>query len=373
MASEPVTDAGTGIGAYALLLVCAALAAWLVHDRQMRRRRARLLFAGSGPPSGAGDSADPFTARAAALHARWRGRAGGRIGREWLCLPAGAVIARLGESPLPLVAALLMVPFGRRFLRRREAGRARERRAAEVVEWCAAVAGGLRAGRQPLEALLAAPAAPGPRDAAIAAAARYGGDVPGALRQAAQEPGAEGLAGVAACWQAAAGTGAGLAAGLERVAGALRAERDQREDLRAQLAGTRTSALLLAALPGFGLLMGAALGAEPLRVLLHTPAGLGCLAVGGLLECAGLAWTARIVRAARSADGVPKPAARSSPVPARGLLPLGGTDATGRQPGSGHAVRAGTTGPGGAAAPRPDDRSAAWKHGGAAAVIRSRA
>ncbi|MHC3394836.1 type II secretion system F family protein, partial [Streptomyces lavendulocolor] len=45
------------------------------------------------------------------------------------------------------------------------------------------------------------------------------------------------------------------------------------------------------------LAMGWALGADPLRVLFHTPGGLCCLAVGGLLEAVGLWWAGRVVRA----------------------------------------------------------------------------
>jgi tight adherence protein B len=103
---------------------------------------------------------------------------------------------------------------------------------------------------------------------------------------------------VAACWQVALDGGAGLAAALDRVAAALRAEADQREDLRAQLAGPRSTAVLLALLPVFGLVLGTGLGAHPSEVLLHTPAGLCCLLAGTALEWAGLAWTARIIRAA---------------------------------------------------------------------------
>ena len=51
------------------------------------------------------------------------------------------------------------------------------------------------------------------------AAARFGGDVPGALAVAARQPGAEGLLGLAACWRVAVDRGAGLAAGLERLEG----------------------------------------------------------------------------------------------------------------------------------------------------------
>ncbi len=129
------------------------------------------------------------------------------------------------------------------------------------------------------------------------AAARFGGDVAEALRLAARTDGAEGLAGLAACWQVAVDSGAGLATGLDRLESALRERREQRERLRAQLSGSWTTVVLLAVLPLAGLAMGAALGAEPLRVLLHTPAGLACLLIGGALETAGLWWAGRIVRA----------------------------------------------------------------------------
>jgi tight adherence protein B len=58
---------------------------------------------------------------------------------------------------------------------------------------------------------------------------------------------------------------------------------------------------MLAGLPALGLLIGTALGAGPLHVLLHTGAGLGCLAAGGVLEGLGLWWVRRIVRGAEVA------------------------------------------------------------------------
>jgi tight adherence protein B len=135
---------------------------------------------------------------------------------------------------------------------------------------------------------------------AVLAAARFGGDVPKALAVAARQPGADGLLGLAACWRVAVDQGAGLAAGLDRLEEALRADRDQRADLRAQLAGPRATAVMLACLPVVGLLLGAALGADPLHVLLHTGAGLGCLIVGGVLEGLGMWWALRIVRDAEA-------------------------------------------------------------------------
>jgi tight adherence protein B len=185
-----------------------------------------------------------------------------------------------------------------------QARRGRERRGDAVIALCGALAGEVRAGRQPGEALLRAAhdsGGLGDAQATVLAAARFGGDVPGALATAARQPGADGLLGLAACWRVAVDQGAGLAAGLDRLEAALRAERDQRADLRAQLAGARATAVMLAGLPVLGLLLGTALGTDPLHVLLHTGAGLGCLVVGGALEGLGLWWAMRIVRGAEAA------------------------------------------------------------------------
>jgi len=64
----------------------------------------------------------------------------------------------------------------------------------------------------------------------------------------------------------------------------------------AQVSGPRVSGYVLAVLPALGILLGVGMGADPLRVLLGTGAGHLMLLVGCSLTCAGLAWTARIVR-----------------------------------------------------------------------------
>jgi tight adherence protein B len=227
-----------------------------------------------------------------------------RTGAEWWAPVAGLVIAVLGASVLPVLAGAAAVPVLRRVRRAAAENRACQRRGDAVVALCSAVAGEVRAGRQPGEALSRAArdsGGLGDAEAVVLAAARFGGDVPGALADAARQPGADGLLGLAACWRVAVDRGAGLAAGLDRLEGALRAERDQRADLRAQLAGARSTAVMLAGLPVLGLLLGTALGADPLRVVLHSTAGLGCLLVGAVLEGAGLWWALRIVRGAEAA------------------------------------------------------------------------
>ncbi|MFI9720719.1 type II secretion system F family protein [Streptomyces sp. NPDC052396] len=275
-------------------LLCAAMAVWLSARQGQELRRLRMLLAGGGSLPMAGTS--PWRRGEETLDRLWQIAA---QRRELLCLPVGGAFSLLGESPLPLLGALAALPLVRRWLAARRRQREREGREAAVIELCGTLAGDLRAGRQPGEVMAAVcPVELGPAWPAVSAAARFGGEVPAALRRAAGEPGAEGLNAMAACWQVAVEGGAGLAAGLERVGAALSAERDQREELAAQLAGTRSTAVMLALLPALALLMGSALGADPLRVLLHTPAGLGCLALGGLLECAGVLWTRRIVQAA---------------------------------------------------------------------------
>ncbi|WP_078871987.1 type II secretion system F family protein [Streptomyces sp. NRRL S-337] len=295
-------------------VVCAGAAARLAAGgREDVRRRARAVLGGD-----AGDRASQGRAprlgeevrawcagRVTDGERRWRLGRRVDLGRELWCLPAGLTLGVLGGSVLPVLAAPVAGYLVRRWLAGRRAERARERRTTEVIGLCAAVAGELRAGRQPAQALYAAgdPPALGPAGRAAAAAARYGGDVPRALRAAARQPGAEGLTAVAACWQVAVEGGAGLAAGLERIAAGLRVRRELREELRAQLAGPRATALMLALLPVGGLLMGTALGADPLGVLLHSPAGWGCLVLGGLLEWGGVAWTTRIVAEAEGTGG----------------------------------------------------------------------
>ncbi|MFE5120506.1 type II secretion system F family protein [Streptomyces sp. NPDC056669] len=298
-----MTGAGADQGALTLCaaMLCAGAAVWLLAGRDRELRRVRLLFAGGGPVEPTGpDPVRRLSETAAWLRERWRVGYGGRMGRELLCLPVGCLIALLGASVVPLLGAVVATPVVGRWLRSRRRERDRMRRAAGVIDLCATVAGELRAGRHPGEALLAVdPGHLRERWGLVTAAARFGGEVPDALRRVARLPGAEGLTGVAACWQVAVDEGAGLAAGLDRVAAALRAERDQRDSLDAKLAGAKATAVALAVLPVVGLVLGGLLGSNPLHELLHTPAGLSCLLVGGLLEWAGLVWTGRMVRAAR--------------------------------------------------------------------------
>jgi tight adherence protein B len=203
------------------------------------------------------------------------------------------------------VAALLAV-LGRRALLNRRAAQARRLERLAASEAMAVLAGELRAGRPPSVALDgAAHVAAGPTGRALAEAAgatRIGASVAEVLRRHVESSAVPDLLrGLAVCWEVCQGSGGSLAAAVDRLEETLRVEAVLREELEAELAGPRSTALLIAFMPVFGLLLGTGLGGDPFHVLLRTPVGWACLVLGVGLELAGTAWTAAIVRAAGGA------------------------------------------------------------------------
>ena len=145
---------------------------------------------------------------------------------------------------------------------------------------CARRSAELAAGRPPVAALDAA-AEDWPDLLPVASASHLGSDVPEAFRDLALVPGCGQLRAVAASWQVAHRSGAGLAAALGAAAEHLRRERST-----AGIVATR----LLAALPVGVLLLGSGLGGDPVSFLLDTTPGLVCLCAGLVLVYLGLRW-----------------------------------------------------------------------------------
>jgi tight adherence protein B len=105
---------------------------------------------------------------------------------------------------------------------------------------------------------------------------------------------------VAAAWDVAGHTGAGLAAVLDTIGGALRHDQEARAEAAAALGPTRATARLLAVLPIFGIAMGTSMGADPIGFLSHTGVGRVCFAFGVLLALGGLWWVERLARSAEA-------------------------------------------------------------------------
>ncbi|WP_246169358.1 hypothetical protein [Actinotalea subterranea] len=103
---------------------------------------------------------------------------------------------------------------------------------------------------------------------------------------------------VAAAARLAQATGAPPAPVLDAMAVALARDAEAAGQRRAALAGPAATARLLGVLPVLGVLLGVALGADPLAVLLDGGGGSGLLGAGLLLMAVGRRWTARYLRAA---------------------------------------------------------------------------
>ena len=106
---------------------------------------------------------------------------------------------------------------------------------------------------------------------------------------------------VVAAARLAAATGAPLASVLDRVGAALAEEADVAARRRAAFAGPQATVRLLTWLPAFGLVLGAALGADPVGVLLDGRGGTVLLVASAVLTWCGRWWSRRLLEAAASA------------------------------------------------------------------------
>lgn len=222
---------------------------------------------------------------------------------EIVGLGAGLAAAPVGGIGGAVAGATVgaLVVFRWRAATRRRLGTAQ---LAELVDVLGLLVADLRVGAHPATA--AAAAASGGDGAvhrileSVAAGARLGARVPVLLHQhAAAEPGiADGLSRLASAWELAERHGMGLA----ELVDAVRADLDARlrigGEVRAQLAGPRATAAVLAGLPMLGVMLGEGVGAGPLRVLADTGVGQVLLVVGTALVCAGTAWSDRIMAGA---------------------------------------------------------------------------
>lgn len=188
-----------------------------------------------------------------------------------------------------LAALALAATGGRLIWRRRRERKERATTATGVLDACEALAAELAAGRPPGSALAEA-ARRWPGLAPVVDAWALGSDVPAALRRVAAEPGAGDLGVVAAAWQVAHHSGAGLAHAVARVATRIRAQRQTQRVVTSELASARATARLVAALPVVALGMGSGAGGDPWRFLLDTPIGWACLMAGLAFGVAGLWW-----------------------------------------------------------------------------------
>jgi tight adherence protein B len=112
-----------------------------------------------------------------------------------------------------------------------------------------------------------------------------------------------GLSWLAMVQESAERTGAPLARVLDAFAHGLREDARAAAEREAALAGPRATGTVLGLLPVAGIGLGHLMGATPVRTLLFTGAGRGCLALGTGLWLFGWWWTRVLIRRAERAGG----------------------------------------------------------------------
>lgn len=219
-----------------------------------------------------------------------RGRRAGGVRLAAVALPPllGGLLGGGRGVALGLVASLVGGTVAGLWGRHRERAARLARRTA-VVEAGQLVAGLLRVGRVPAQALVEA-AGEVAVLAVAAAELRAGGDAAAALRRQAEVPGQEGLRGLAAAWEVAAVTGASLCDAVDAAADALAADAEVARVVAAELSASRAAGRIMALLPAAGLVLGYAFGGDPIAFLLASPIGWGCLVIGTGFACAGVWW-----------------------------------------------------------------------------------
>jgi tight adherence protein B len=228
---------------------------------------------------------------------------------------AAAVAATIGYGPVAGVIAAAYAGLAAHLALQRRATAAARRALVDALDGVANLVGDLRAGMAPAHALDAAlPLLIGShRQPMIGGQLKTAGQFGGGGQVAGR--GRDGVASVAdldghldgtlrgrvlrrlvAAWRLAETTGAPLGDVLARLDAEVRSGERTRALAAAHAASAQATATLLAALPLAGIVLGYGLGADPLRVLLHTPIGGACAVAAVGLQLAGLAWARRLAQ-----------------------------------------------------------------------------
>ena len=263
-----------------ILLVALALLCWPPAHRRFRR------------PTGSG--------RAAVGRSRltWVGYRRPTV----LLITASAVVIGVGDGVLVGLSAGVVLGTLAVLVSAELAARREHHDLAEMLAATRTLAREVRSGAAPVAAVLASASAHQGFSAtvlealAVEVAADRDRSGPAPLRRRHGGPAAELTARLARGWALSSRYGVPWAALVETVSLDLADQVRARAQRTAQVSGPRVSGYVLALMPCLGLLLGVGMGADPIHVLLGTGAGHLMLLIGSVLSCAGLAWTARIVK-----------------------------------------------------------------------------
>jgi tight adherence protein B len=208
------------------------------------------------------------------------------------------VVVVAAPVALPLLAVAGLAAIGWRKWQRARLEQAVRR---AVPDFLYALAAELRVGRSIASAVAAAAGCGGPLEPSLTRLARSverGADMADELTALATQPGVERFEAVAAAWRATSPLGASMSGVLERLGEGYEHDDAADDELRAALAGPRSTVVMLTCLPIMGIALGQSVGAHPTRLLLHRPLGWALISGAIVLDAAGVLWSRRIVTAA---------------------------------------------------------------------------
>ncbi len=211
----------------------------------------------------------------------------------------GCAALALVSPPTAVVASGILAATLLLLRRRRTRRRGGVEEAAALHGALEVLVGELRVGAHPVAAMEAAAGEARGRVAeslaTVAARALLGADVAAGLRSEARRSRAPGhWERLAVCWQLAQTHGLAIATLMQAAQRDLTERERFRVRVDAGMAGARATAGILAGLPLLGMLLGHAIGADPVGFLLSGGVGGWLLVIGTVLIAAGLLWSERI-------------------------------------------------------------------------------
>ncbi|WP_018180211.1 type II secretion system F family protein [Jongsikchunia kroppenstedtii] len=214
-----------------------------------------------------------------------------------VAVPVAALICfGVGQA----AAATIAVALAHRMIRHRRLRRDSVRAEADVIAALDLMIAELRVGAPPARACRSAAAESSEPTAGVlrqlAGRVELGGEA--GIGSPPRGAGTDAWAKVVSAWQLADRHGLPIADPLDAIRSDLSARASFASRTHASLAGARATAAVLAGLPGLGIALGQAIGANPVAVLLGDGLGGILLVVGVALGCAGLWWADRITAAA---------------------------------------------------------------------------
>ncbi len=235
-------------------------------------------------------------------------RRGGRGTRALVVVAALLVVVAAGltagaSGAVVALASTIACFTAVRLIGLRRRGRASSAARTEVAHSCRVLAGQLRVGRIPAEALRVA-AADCPVLYPAAALLDLGSDPVPRWRLDATLAGHDGLLVLARAWEVSNRTGAPLAPALERVSEALSEDVAIERLVFGEVSAARATGKIMAALPLCGIGIGYVIGGRPLQFLVSGPLGWACLLGGVLLATAGVSWIDWLSRSALQSQAV---------------------------------------------------------------------